>query len=454
MEKKYELTTRGRYAVALGAVLLVLALCFGFLAFGGSKPPADYTGIWESHDKHWVYYEKGEPDADYTGAAEGTVNKQQGTYYVENGEVDLSYTGLGASETGWLYFNKGVFDNTFTGFARTGNDWYWVREGAVDQSFTGTKSGTIEGETTWWYVLDGKADRSFDGAAKTKSGICYFRDGKLDQTYSGIKFLDDTWYYFSKGKQDKKFKGISTNEEGVWYVQNGQVDFGYTGKVTHLGRTYKVKDGVVGNGKAVYLTFDDGPGKYTGQLLGILDKHKVKATFFVTGFFKNYLDCLEREAHAGHSIGVHTYTHDYEKVYDSTKAYWADFEQMENLIQQHTGKRAIIFRFPGGSGNTISKKYNEGIMTELVKEADEKGYLYYDWNVLSGDAGETKDSDKIYKNIVKGCAKHTHSVVLCHDIHEYTVNAMDKTITKLLKQGYVLLPLDESTPTCHQQVNN
>lgn len=127
---------------------------------------------------------------------------------------------------------------------------------------------------------------------------------------------------------------------------------------------------------------------------------------------------------------------------------------MENLIQQHTGKRTAYFRFPGGSSNVISKKYKEGIMTELVKEADEKGYIYYDWNVLSGDSGDTKDSDKIYKNIVKGCAKHTHSVVLCHDIHEFTIDAMDKTIAKLLKQGYVLLPLDESTPTVHQHVNN
>ena len=127
---------------------------------------------------------------------------------------------------------------------------------------------------------------------------------------------------------------------------------------------------------------------------------------------------------------------------------------MENLIQQHTGKRTSYFRFPGGSSNVISEKYSEGIMTKLVKEADKKGYIYYDWNVLSGDSGDTRDPDKIYKNIVKGCAKHTHSVVLCHDIHEFTVNAMDKTIAKLLKQGYVLLPLDESTPTCHQQVNN
>ena len=453
-QKNYELTTRGKYAVGIGAILLVLLLCFGFLAFGGSEPPADYTGIWETHDKHWVYYEKGEVEDDYTGAAEGSVNKRQGTYYVNNGEVELTYTGLGASEAGWVYFDKGVFDNTFTGFARTGNDWYWVKDGVVDRSVTGTKSGTIEGETTWWYIEDGQAALDFDGPAKTKSGICYFKNGKLDQNYSGIKLMDDTWYYFSKGRQDKKYKGISTNEEGVWFVQNGKVDFNYTGKVTHLGRTYKVKNGVVGNGKAVYLTFDDGPGQYTGQLLGILDHHKVKATFFVTGFFKNYLDCLEREARAGHTIGVHTYTHDYEKIYKSTKDYWKDFEQMENLIQQHTGKRTSYFRFPGGSSNVISEKYSEGIMTKLVKEADKKGYIYYDWNVLSGDSGDTRDPDKIYKNIVKGCAKHTHSVVLCHDIHEFTVNAMDKTIAKLLKQGYVLLPLDESTPTVHQHVNN
>ncbi|MBQ2016601.1 MAG: polysaccharide deacetylase family protein, partial [Clostridia bacterium] len=314
-EKNYELTTRGKYAVGIGAILLVLLLCFGFLAFGGSEPPADYTGIWETHDKHWVYYEKGEVEDDYTGAAEGSVNKRQGTYYVNNGEVDLTYTGLGASEAGWVYFDKGVFDNTFTGFARTGNDWYWVKNGVVDRSVTGTKSGTIEGETTWWYIEDGQAALDFDGPAKTKSGICYFKNGKLDQNYSGIKLMDDTWYYFSKGRQDKKYKGISTNEEGVWFVQNGKVDFNYTGKVTHLGRTYKVKDGVVGNGKAVYLTFDDGPGQYTGRLLGILDHHKVKATFFVTGFFKSYLDCLEREARAGHTIGVHTYTHDYGKIY-------------------------------------------------------------------------------------------------------------------------------------------
>ena len=454
MEKKYELTTRGKYAVGIGAVLLVLLLCFGFLAFGGSKPPADYTGIWETHDKHWVYYEKGEVDTDFTGAATGSVNKTEGTYYVENGEVDLTYTGLGASEEGWVYFNKGAFDDTFTGFARTGNDWYWVKNGAVDQTLTGARSGTIDGETTWWYVEDGKAERGFNGVAKLKSGLGSFKNGRLDESYNGIKYLDNAWYYFSKGRQDSKYEGVATNDKGVWYVKDGKVDFSYTGKVKHLGRTYDVKKGVVGNGKAVYLTFDDGPGQYTDELLNILAHHKVKATFFVTGFFKSYLDCLDREAANGHTIGVHTYSHDYAKVYKSTKAYWADFEQMEQLIEQHTGKRTTLFRFPGGSSNVISKKYCEGIMTDLVKEANEKGLTYADWNVLSGDSGDTKDSDKIYKNIVKGCANHTHSVVLCHDIHEFTINAMDKTIAKLLKEGYVLLPLDEGTPVVHQQVNN
>ncbi|MBO7690740.1 MAG: polysaccharide deacetylase [Clostridia bacterium] len=453
-ENKFEWTTRNKGILAGAAVLLILVLSFAFLAFGGKKPAPDYTGLWETHDKQWVYVDKGEIDTDYTGAVTGLIDRVEDTYYVNHGEVDLGYTGLGASEEGWVYFSKGVLDDTFTGFAQGGSDWYWVDGGAVDQTYTGVRQGTINGETTWWRVEDGRADPTYSGVTKTKEGIWVFKNGKLDSSYNGIQKLNSDWLYFTKGKQDKNYKGVALNENGIWYVQNGKVDFDYNGKVTHLGRTYKVKGGVVGNGKAVYLTFDDGPGQYTEELLGILAHHKVKATFFVTGFFKNYLDCLEKEAKAGHTIGVHTYTHDYEKIYKSEKAYWDDFEQMEKVIEQHTGKRVNVFRFPGGSSNAISKKYKEGIMTDLVKTANKKGLVYFDWNVLSGDSGNTKDSDKIYKNIVKGCARHTYSVVLCHDIHDFTVNAMDKTIAKLLKEGYVILPLDATSPTVHQHVNN
>lgn len=453
-EKKNEWSPRSKYTLAGAAVALVLLLCFLFLAFGEKKPAANYTGLWETNHKEWIYVEKGEQDKDYSGAVSGLIDKTEGVWYVNRGVVDRTYTGLGASEGGWVYFTKGLADDTFTGFAKGGEEWYWVQDGFVDQTYTGAKSGTVEGETTWWYCEDGAIDFSFEGPLKTKKGIWVFQKGKLDNTYNGIRKLNDDWIYFTEGRQDKQYKGIATNEFGVWYIAKGKVDFSYNGKVKHLGRTYKVKNGQVGNGKIVYLTFDDGPAGYTDELLKILDKHKVKVTFFVTGNYKANYDCLHKEARAGHAIGVHSFTHKYDKIYKSEKAFWADFEQMEALIEQETGKRTDIFRFPGGGSNMVSAKYKKGIMTELVKEAEEKGLVYFDWNVLSGDAGDTKDSDKIYKNIVNGCSNHVHSVVLCHDIHDFTVNAMDKTIAKLLKEGYVFLPLDRNGPTVHQHVNN
>lgn len=454
MKKKLELTTRGKYTVAIGVVLLVLLLCFMFLVTSAGKPPEDYTGIWENREEQYVYYENGSMDQDYSGAVEGIVNDTKSTYYVSNGIVDLGYTGLGASEKGWVYFNKGVLDRSFTGFARAGKSWYWVKNGAVDGTLTGAADGTINGETTWWYIEDGKTDFHYCGAAKTASGILAMKNGKLDTSYNGLKEMNGNWYYFVNGRQDSTYNGVVPNDKGVWYVKNGKVDFEFSGKVQHLGRSYPVKNGVVGNGKAVYMTFDDGPGPYTDQLLKILDHHKVKVTFFVTGFFKNNVDCIAKETKAGHTVAIHTYTHDYAKVYKSTQAYWADFEKMEQIVEQQTGKRVNAFRFPGGSSNTVSRHYSKGIMTKLTGEATKKGLVYYDWNVSSGDAGETKDSNKIYQNIVHGCSHFQNTVVLCHDTHSFTVKAMDKTIDELLKEGYVLLPIDEQTPTVHQHVQN
>ena len=453
-EKKPQLNSRQKGTLAAAAVLLVLILCFVGISLSGKKPAADYTGLWETGKSQWTYVENGEKAADYSGAVAGLVDGEEQTLYVRNGDVDFNYTGLGTSEGGWLYFTDGVLDTTYKGFAKGDDSWYWVADGEVDRTYSGARKGTIEDTSGWWHIQDGEVDLDFTGVAKTEKGYWYFTRGRLDSAYNGIRKVDKDWCYFTKGKQDKEYEGIATNDYGVWYVRKGKVDFGYSGKVKHLGRTYKVTNGTVGNGKAVYLTFDDGPGMYTEDLLKILAHHKVKATFFVTGFFKNYLDCLTKEAEAGHTIAVHTYSHDYAKIYKSEKAYWDDFEQMEKLIEEKTGERTNLFRFPGGSSNAISAKYSEGIMTKLVKTADEKGLVYFDWNVLSGDAGNTKDSDKIYKNIINGCSNHTHSVVLCHDIHDFTVNAMDKTIAKLLKEGYVLLPLDRNSPTVHQHVNN
>lgn len=100
--------------------------------------------------------------------------------------------------------------------------------------------------------------------------------------------------------------------------------------------------------KVMYLTFDDGPSQNTEQVLDILDEHDAKATFFVTNEFPNYVSLLKEEVRRGHVIGVHTYSHDYAEIYQSTDAYFADIEQMQAVIREQTGRATKILRFPGG----------------------------------------------------------------------------------------------------------
>ena len=203
----------------------------------------------------------------------------------------------------------------------------------------------------------------------------------------------------------------------------------------------------------VYLTFDDGPGAYTDELLDILDRHGVKVTFFVTGAFPDYRDCIRREAEAGHTVAVHTYSHSYSAIYASEDAYWADFDRINDVIEEQTGQRASLFRFPGGSSNTVSSS-NPGIMTRLAAQAEERGLVYFDWNVECGDAGRTEDPDVVFENIITGVQSFDKSVVLCHDIHRWTIDAMDRVLTWCEENGYTVLPLTADSPTCHHTIAN
>ena len=205
--------------------------------------------------------------------------------------------------------------------------------------------------------------------------------------------------------------------------------------------------------KIVFLTFDDGPGKYTKRLLKILKKYEVPATFFVTAQYSDYLPLIKDEAKAGHTVAVHSLTHDYDKIYSSEEAYWEDFDAMNDVIEKYTGKRTTIFRFPGGSSNMVSS-FNEGVMTRLTVQAQRKGYDYYDWNVLSGDAGDTTDPDEIAENILAGIGRRNISVVLCHDIHKYTVDAIEPVLREAIENGYTFLPITPGCVECHHPVNN
>ncbi len=211
-------------------------------------------------------------------------------------------------------------------------------------------------------------------------------------------------------------------------------------------------DSSVTNGKVIYLTFDDGPGPYTQKLLDVLDKYNVKATFFTVN--GKYNDLLKKEAEAGHTVAVHSFTHKYDQIYSSVDAYMEDFYAQQNVIAQYTGQTTKLFRFPGGSSNRVSAKYCKGIMSSLTSGMQAQGYVYFDWNVISGDAGETTSTEQVFANVKEGCMKHNTSVVLQHDIKEFSVDAVEEILAWGIANGYTFLPMNEGSPTAHQPVGN
>ena len=211
---------------------------------------------------------------------------------------------------------------------------------------------------------------------------------------------------------------------------------------------------VIPEEKTIYLTFDDGPGPYTGQLLDILARYGVKATFFVTGDDPDYNDLIGRAYREGHTIGVHIFSHDYYRIYSSDQAFFDDFLATEDLIYEQTGTYSRLFRFPGGSSNTVSRNYNYGIMSRLAKTFTDMGYVYFDWNVTSGDAGETSSTYRVIENVAAGCSENTVNVVLQHDIKGFSVDAVAQIINWGRNHGYTFKALDETSFTAHHEIAN
>ena len=250
---------------------------------------------------------------------------------------------------------------------------------------------------------------------------------------------------------------ISTYRAGTYTITYSVTD--KFGNETSIDRTVTVEavkqTATTSSGnKVVYLTFDDGPGAHTQQLLDILDKYNVKVTFFVTNVNSGYENMIAKEAADGHTVAIHSASHDYKKIYSSVDAYFADLNEMSDIIYAQTGQRPKLIRFPGGSSNTVSLKYCSGIMTTLTKAVTDQGYKYFDWNVSSGDAGGTTSTEEVYQNVVNGMKSHNVSVVLQHDIKGFSVNAVERIIQWGLANGYTFLPLTTSTEDVHHGVNN
>lgn len=210
------------------------------------------------------------------------------------------------------------------------------------------------------------------------------------------------------------------------YYQNLYPDF-------YAPQPYQASERTAGT---VYLTFDGGPSSNTTRILEILEEKGVKATFFVTGQPDEAgYELMRNIAEQGHTIGMHSYSQDYAKIYGSVESFLDDMYQIFSQIRESTGQTPTVFRFPGGSINS----YNAGIYQELVAEMLRRGFVPCDWNVSAEDAAGTSPSvEQIVRNVMGSMDRIERGFVLLHDgdSQSTTVDALGTLIDELRGLGF------------------
>lgn len=246
---------------------------------------------------------------------------------------------------------------------------------------------------------------------------------------------------------------IDTSKEGVYLVNYEVAD--ENGNVSKNQR--KVIVNPVEKAGIIYLTFDDGPSStITPYILDVLKEKGVHATFFILNYSDANAELVKRELDEGNSVGIHGYSHDYATVYESLDACYDNIIKLQQKIEATTGKTVKITRFPGGSSNTISKNYTEGIMTDITQKVLAEGFKYYDWNVASGDAGGAKTKEEVYENVTSGLKHGRSNVVLMHDFggNTKTLEALPEIIDYGKEQGFLFDVITEDTPMVTHPIAN
>ena len=195
---------------------------------------------------------------------------------------------------------------------------------------------------------------------------------------------------------------------------------------------YKIVYGVE-NEKIAYITFDDGPSKYTSKIIDILDKNNVKATFFmINSNMIVYKDVVRRMNIEGHGTGFHSVTHDINKLYKSEDSAIEEFRTCNRTFYDITGQTSRLVRMPFGS-----KPY---MLDNIYKKFIDEGFLVWDWTI---DTEDWKSSeDQIVSNILYYAREKEQIVILLHE-NQRTINCLDDMIAILKGRGYTIKSITE-----------
>ncbi|MCY6958727.1 polysaccharide deacetylase family protein [Clostridium brassicae] len=203
------------------------------------------------------------------------------------------------------------------------------------------------------------------------------------------------------------------------------------------------------NKKCVYLTIDDGPCPVvTDAILDVLNEYDIKGTFFVVGKeIDGREEILNRIYKEGHSIGLHTYSHNFKKIYSSENTFIDEMLQTQNKVKKITGYTSTIIRFPGGSSGHLNKTYLENLHNH--------GFKIYDWNVNLGDGVDPNipvkklfDNGKQYKD------DYSRIIILmhCNFNNKNTVKALPLIIDYYKDLGYEFKAISEDTKEYHYRL--
>lgn len=192
--------------------------------------------------------------------------------------------------------------------------------------------------------------------------------------------------------------------------------------------------------KVIYLTFDDGPTHNTTEILKILKKNNIKATFFVVG--KN-MEMYKQIVDEGHVIAIHSYTHNYKEIYSSVNAFFYDLYRLQKAIKEKTGIEAKVTRFPGGSSTTIASK---ALKKEIINRLTKEGFVYQDWNCDSTDA--SGNGVPVETLVRKSTCDIREVNLLMHDsaTKGTTVQALQRIIDNYKSKGYLFEVLTLDSP--------
>lgn len=266
--------------------------------------------------------------------------------------------------------------------------------------------------------------------------------------------------YMQRGSAVKDLQ-IALNKVGFKLVEDGIYGPGTRSAVLNFQRKYSnlVKDGIYGpktrivlekalkgekpilndasntKEKIAYLTFDDGPSKtVTPEILKVLDEYNIKATFFILGTMAEKNPAIVKSINSkGHSIGHHSYSHNYKYIYANLDNFLGEVNKTEKIFKNILGNdfSTQLLRFPGGSFEKYKKPYKDA----LIK----KGYKIYDWNSLNGDTESKNPSAENLISRLKETSKGKKNlIVLMHDSNgkENTAKSLPPIIDYLKTQGY------------------